>query len=631
MDPSNIIPVDSYLKTYLAQNQPQSQSAIPTPQQQPQGQQPNTLERLLPTIGSIGGGILGDLLPGGPITGMAGAAGGGAFGKWLENKLTGQSDANGVGGSALEGAIGQGVSGVGGAVAKGAQAVLGKVVAPLAEKGATKLVQGQFAKGTLGADEANALLSKYGISDVRQVPQIASQVTGSAQGSGAALNKGVEQALMTSGKPVDVTGLISEKGGPGMVNDLVNNETAVGANAGNKIIQTVNKSVQNMMGGNSGSIGSQAADPLDVFQQAKVFEKLGADAADKATRTGNAEQAGVANVYKNLADELHMRAFTPGGVAVPLTDEIKGQIIDGLSSVKDINPKAYAQLTGEVSNAQNAADLRPLQSLWVRANQAFDKTAKIENMGGGTSASTIAAGTAPLAVATPHGLLASAAGVALKSQPADRAGAAALNKLSDFTSKAAASKIIPALVKSGTLAMTNAPNDVASPNGASLTNNLTQGGTTPGATMQPQQNPLNELYQTLLSQEQSGAGLTPGSGNLVSALQAITPMIQKQQLAQPVISNLEQSFNNAGGAQGLGGGLVSKFTGLIPGTAANTYQNQQTSAAATLAQLLGISPAEAATMLPNVMQSPSTAAPAFNTLNGIFGGIGTGPSAIPIR
>jgi hypothetical protein len=128
-----------------------------------------------------------------------------------------------------------------------------------------------------------------------------------------------------------------------------------------------------------------------------------------------------------------------------------------------------------------------------------------------------------------------------------------------------------------------------------------------GAAMQPaQQSPLDQLYSTLLSQEQNGAGLTANSGSIISALQALAPQVQKNNLVSNELSALPGAYANAGGAQGAGG-ILSRISGLIPGTAAHTYQQQQEGAAQALAAQLGISPQAAAGLLPQLMQNQGTA------------------------
>lgn len=69
------------------------------------------IKKALPTIGAVGGGIVGEAID--PFGGgIVGAGVGSALGKAAENKATGQSIGSGVVGAGLGGAVGQGVGGV---------------------------------------------------------------------------------------------------------------------------------------------------------------------------------------------------------------------------------------------------------------------------------------------------------------------------------------------------------------------------------------------------------------------------------------------------------------------------------------------------------------------------------------
>jgi hypothetical protein len=123
--------------------------------------------------------------------------------------------------------------------------------------------------------------------------------------------------------------------------------------------------------------------------------------------------------------------------------------------------------------------------------------------------------------------------------------------------------------------------------------------------MQPQ-NPLDQLYQTLLDNYNAGGNIGANAGGLTSALAGLAPQVQKQNLVASELSAIPGQFANAGGAQGTGG-ILSRISGLIPGTAANNYQNDQTGAAQALASQLGISPQAAMGLLPQLMNNQGTA------------------------
>jgi hypothetical protein len=205
---------------------------------------------------------------------------------------------------------------------------------------------------------------------------------------------------------------------------------------------------------------------------------------------------------------------------------------------------------------------------------------------------------------------------------------ATFNKLKAVTGSAVAKKMVPLLTRGAAIGAANLPNDASSPTSmaaGALPNN--NGITNPGSSyMQPTQSPLAQIYSTLLAQEQ--AAPTVLGPQFASSLSSLAPQLQKQEQLAPAITNATQGFNNAGGAQGPLGGALSKLSGLIPGSAANTYNAQQSSAAAALAQLLGISPEAAMNLLPQLTQGGQTAAPQVGGLQSIVGNL---PQAQPVQ
>jgi hypothetical protein len=589
----------------------------------------------LPTAGGILGGILGegaDVFGGG----IAGAAAGDALGKSLEDKLTGQAGGNGVVGAALSGGIGQGV---GGLLGKGIQTVAGKVVSPIADKLGVPALQAQF-KGTLDATTAKEL-SDMGITDARQVSQIAPLVT---QGDGA-LSTGVKSALGESGDngaAVDVTGIDK------LAHNTVAEKGFSSPNTLTTVSRNVNQSINNMVPGSVDKVTNRAGEgtftyepgalqhalPENVFAQSQKMDKLAAEsynkAYDKMGNVTNSDELTKGQAYAKVADELQNRAFNTneGATPLPLSDTSKQAIIDKLAPIKDVNPQVYDHYVNAVQNAQTVPELRPLQASMVNASKAYDSTQRILSKGGGLSGADFARGVVGLA----SNPVKAAAGVALNHPAADRAAAATLKKLSSVTGKATASKMIPLLTRSAAIGATNLPNDAGSPTASAIpggggapNSDITNAGS---SYMQPQaaQSPLAQIYSTLLAQEQ--AAPTVLGPQFASTLGALAPALQKQQLAVPAITNAEQGFNQAGGAQGPMAGELSKLSGLIPGTAAHTYNAQQSSAAAALAQLLGISPEAAMNLLPQLTQSQGTAAPQMGGLQSIVGSL---PQAQPVQ
>jgi len=155
----------------------------------------------------------------------------------------------------------------------------------------------------------------------------------------------------------------------------------------------------------------------------------------------------------------------------------------------------------------------------------------------------------------------------------------------------------------------------------------TQGAQGAGGAGAPGQDALNQLYNQLLQQEQLDRGVTSNSGALISALNQLAPQVNKQQIAANAIQQLMPAYQNAGGAQGLGGGLLSQLTGLIHGTAANVYGNQQQATAGVLGNALGISPAQAGKLTPQLMSNQQTANPQITALQNLLSMYGGGQAA----
>jgi hypothetical protein len=624
---------------YGSQSAPSS--AVPSQQIQPQPQasapvkQPSWWERLLPTAGGILGGIVG--IPGdifGGAGSIVGAGAGGALGQEIENKLTGQNNNPLVAGA--ENAAGAGIgSALGGVVEK----VLPSISSKLGNVGAD-LIQGQAAKGFL-SDAESQQLQDMGITDLRQVPQIFNHVSG----ANGALPNTVKDVLSNS-EGVDITGLDRT------ANDLAAQNGVLDPSPIRHINNALNTAINNSVPGSVEALPTKGttavfsyepgalknALPENVFQQTQQLEKLANSAYQKGfdpytKAVTDPTQAGLYKVYKGMADHMETAAFG-GTTPTALTDESKASLIDQLSPLKDINAKAYNSYVTQIGQAQNLQDLRPIQSLIVRANNAVTGSATKAGQQAGMNATDVAKSVgAPLSLALNHPVVA-AGSLAVSSDAANRVGADAFTKLSDAVGSSTAQKILPILTRIGTIATSNLPNIAGSavqsnsaiPTGVNpMNSNVTATGTFA-------QNPLDQLYNEIIAQSQSPTGI---SGNLVSTANTLAPLVQKQALAAPVLSNLLSAYGNAGGAQGMGGGFISKLSGLIPGTAANTFNAQLGAAAAQLAQLLGISPEQAAQMLPGLMQNAQSAAPQVGGIQSILGSITAPnqglPSAIPAQ
>ena len=505
----------------------------------------------------------------------------------------------------------------------------GKLIGSLAGKAgdvADSTLQAQFKSPIDQSVVGN--LGDSGLTDARQVAQIAPILSGP---SGTYTNM-VQQALEEAGNNgarVNVSSLDSHLGellGGGDTGTGAEILTKGQAQKANDFVQKV-ISPDNLNANPEKDVAIMTTSPAKTYQ---AFQKL--RNASNVLRNGSGAQPGTPNnalsqVYSKMANILKDMSFTPDGInSIPLTDDMKSQLIDNIGSIKDINPKVYASEVQNITNASKLSDLNDMQADWVQASKALQKGATTGAVNTGTSASDIAAGLAPLTLAHP---LMTAAGLAMKSDTADRGATSVLSGLSKALGSSGAKKYLPLLTRATGVATTNLPNDVAQPNNVqSMT----------GTPMTPQANPLTSnpdslasILSTLVPELNApGADLLPGYSSLSSLVGSLAPTVQKQELLAPGIENALSTFANAGGAQGTGGGLLSRVTGLISGTPANTYNAASTAAAAQLSQLLGISVTEAQAMLPQLMQSQATAAPQVGGIQSILGSLGQ-PSAIPAQ
>lgn len=169
---------------------------------------------LFSTLGAIGGGVGGSFIePGGGtvVGGVAGAGGGQALGKAIENRLTG--DKTTVGGEAKQAAEGAGGQLIGGAVGHVAGAALGKVGGSLIGRGASTLdnvANDQVAKAVATdlpsgtkTEGINGILSKL---QQHGLPVQSGQLIdslGQYGEAGDALN-GIKENLVSQGNPVKI-------------------------------------------------------------------------------------------------------------------------------------------------------------------------------------------------------------------------------------------------------------------------------------------------------------------------------------------------------------------------------------------------------------------------------------------
>lgn len=601
------------------------------------------LDSILPTAGGIIGGIGGAALgavaapfTGGIVNpidaGLAGAGIGDTAGRAGENILTHQNVKNDLGSSFVQGVVGQGTGDIGGAL-------IGKGLDSLSNKGAevaTNTLQSQF-KAPIDQGVTDYIRNS-GVNDARQVDQITPLLSGPQGAYTNMVNDSLQQAG-ENGARVNVSNLDSQLGSLLQGGDTGTGAEILTKGQANKVSNFIQNviSPDNLNASPEEDRAIMTTTPDKTYQ---AFTKL--RNASNILRNGVGSQPGTANhamsqIYGKMASYLKDASFSPDGITpLPITDDMKSQLIDQIAPLKNINPKVYSSEVQNITNAKNLSELNDMQTNWVQGQKALTKGAITGAVNTGTSASDIAAGIAPISLSHPVMTL---AGLAMKSPTADRLATSALGKISDTTNMGTDSnasilskalglgnkdsglvaKVLPLATRAAAVTGANIPNDISSSSVQS--NNIipTPAGATPMNPTATAQNPLAQLYDEIIAQSQSPTGI---SGNLISTANTLAPELQKQRLAIPVLSNILSAYQNAGGAQGLGQGLVSKLTGLVSGTPANTYNADSGAAAAQLASILGISPQEAATLLPQLTQTPGTAAPQVSGIQSILGNLG---------
>lgn len=632
-------PQQANSQSWINQNQPQA----------PQGE--SWWQKLLPTAGGILGGLAGEAIDpfGGGIPGAAlgvGLAGvGGAAGKAAENASQGQNPLQGNDlTSGIENAAGMGIGGV---LGKIGTTVAGNVIKPAAENLTTSLVKGQFANGTIDKTVADYLKTN-GITDARQVADIAPNVTG----SNGVLSQGVRTGLQASDNGIDITGLDK------IAQDAITNEVGLKSTTQNDINTILQNNLKKMVGEDAQSIpaktgmlagrvpattvfapGSmQNVLPENAFTGVQDFERAASQqyqkAFDKAGNVINNDAYGAARVFNQLADNLESRTFGVGQEAMPLTNDAKQAMLNSpqMQNIASVNPVFHESLSNQIANTANLQDLRPLQSNMVQASKGWDATQNIANRGGGATAadiaSTLGRGTSPiatvLAAGTPHGFPALLAGMALKSPAVDRGAASLASNVAQVAGSSTANKLIPLLSKIGTIGAANAPNYASAPQGGTM-----QPGTQPGipgaaggaggaqgaATLSNGQ-PINNA--DLLSQLDQMLTADPFlASSLIPAIQQLAAPVQATNAAQAALGGYQNTLGAAGGAQGPVGGGLSALGGAVTGGPASQVGTQQSILQALLAKA-GISNAA----MPGLYANPQGAGAGMGNVQSILSAMG---------
>lgn len=638
-------------------------------------------QKILPTAGGILGGIVGipgDLFSGG-LSSVAGATAGGALGQGLENLLSGKNpvDANDLS-SGIENGVGQLVgggvgkvvgalgSGLAGAGEKGVQAIADNAAADAAAKSAiddataTKLNYGgihdntanalelgksqQFVKG-MGFDHTNPYdMQKVGNGGQELNNVYDRALTNAAPVETTDINKAIFPSTTANAAkltPAEVAQLEASGVNPEAIKtaQVTGGQPAVTIDPSSPTGQALaDFSKQTGVDLTHGLPANMPATQVRQLQQA-----IGRQIGNQQTILNNAELNGIDNtaargeltklnnLYSQLGDKVKTPEVNTAVGAAQVSDA------DRAGLVAKYGDSLGNHIADTVNNAKSADDLLgPMQDFTKMSRASRMAINDIENVtnspralartkfavnGGVVTPGAVSAGN-PTVDAVTAAATASGHPVGAVLNVANKIHKAGLTpqiaKGLGNVMQRTAPLVAPATVAAAGLPTMAGAQGSAIPTGAGGDQSMQPG--------QPQAvNPVNSvLDKVLFSLSQPGASLTPGYSSMVQAAQALAPSSLQQEQAAGAVSALAPTYANAGGAQGFGNGLLSKLTAMVPGTAANTYQNQQQAAAAQLAKVLGITPEAAMAMLPQLMQSQQTAIPQQQATGGILSTLTSG-------
>lgn len=591
-------------------------------QSQPQSHG-NWFDRLLPTIGGIGGGILGSLAM--PFLGTAAGSGiGGALGQELENYLTGSKGSTMA--SGLENAAGGLLGDVGGSLLGG---VIGKA-GDIAGTGASKLFSAQGPG--IGEDLANFATKNLGINDLPTASKFADVLTGnpSIDSEGGYISKLVADYAKNDPTKTDITDIMPAQSGKSMnaqraqamAREFDTNNLAEKSISSNGLSRT---SQGNAVRDQISSLLDMVKNPAsaskeELFNVQKQAASLASTASQDAAKSNDALALSKARVLNEINGALKDRlGFDNVKVDPKIANVLASDIRENGSAISQQGAKTVAD---EIMSRANSPEgltvgqLRNMESNFVQLKSAAQDAIRLKDRNFGASTADLLPLTGSIVGAGGKGSLAgSLAGLATSSSKLDALASKGLGGVSKVLGSNIVKKGVPLMTRAAVTAAANLPNIASSitpTNGSAIlsklqngqnNNNNNQNG---GNGMNGQGNALQDIIQAgILDPNQYG-----------SLLQALAPTMQKAQVAQNEMSMLPQLYAQGGGGQGLMGGLLSNIEGLIPGTNQYNYM-QARNVAAKAGAPFGITPG----FMPSFMQSPMGAQSLFNTNQGLLSGL----------
>lgn len=596
---------------------------------QPGGEQKkkgNWFTHLLPTIGSMAVPLLGAGLA--PVTGgasliaAAGLSGlGAAGGKAAQNALEGNDVGNGVVNEGVMGAAGGLLGGIGGKfLGKASGALAGRAESVAAKQAAEDGIEvaansykdiAPTLQKTLKMKDSLAHVKGlgYDIADPTNLVHVSNT-------SNDALNEVLNRALAKSG-PVDLShypdlvkqALAKEGGTLGSYEKVALARGRLG-NASTPAAKLLQQ-LEDLGAG----VAKSNSDPNELRT---LTTKLGALAQDAkpsmamATGAIDPQQRAIYNVINDVRGQVKGTLYDRPEIAKMIKGEVGNLVADPKLNITQELADHLNKVITESKDPQGLLDEISRNINVGRLGEEGQKAAQVVTSTGGKARAAMEAGLSnpgmdsnPLlatagAATQGNGITGAISNIAkhAKDNPAILSTLSRIGAMGEKLAPAvgAGAATIPNLQADPVGTMQ--PGGDYGPGGGT---NGTMGGNMQGnATGQPG-------IQELISAMQAQAVLAPSMGGGASSfLSQVTPQLMKNQLASSAIQGIPGSFANAGGAQGTGG-ILSHIAGLIPGTAAHTYNAQRQAAAAQLAGAMGITPEQAMGLLPEVMQNEQTA------------------------
>jgi len=643
----------------ISNNVNQAQSVLnQTPQTTVQDptKQPNELEKLLPTFGSVLGGLAGgalDIGTGGLALAVdpALAGLGGSLGKSAENALTGQKVIQGNDiTSGLEGAVGQGVGmGVGKLLGSAGGALTNLGVQKAAQAGTDDATQaavdeatrvgnefGAVKPGAASVGQAISKLNDLGIesptaNDAQAVGRI---YTGSNPETGTGvLNFVKNDALDRAGGTVNLDNTMDQlhQTLAAPENQVLGGEAPVVSSSGQlpKAAQTtatkIVQQVRNMLPGateDNGQLATEAS-PQDGKTLLTAIGKQIELTTPKANALGIVDPADEAenkvwrSVYQNVRDAVYNRPEVDAAVSgTTVTPELSDTIDDAIKSNGITDPKVAASikadLTNTINNAQTGNDLLTAERPMVNVAKVGDIQTKDVANNPQLPRNVRAVKSAVTSGAPKRDLLGAGLDLGgvyeglLKGHPAALLPALGYNIAKN---PAALQGVGNVLSKVGGSALPAVAGEVVANSPNQLSGNAGTGQMIQGGNMNPIQNSLlgKALQQDLTMGQQAEADpyLAGNYSTGISQLSTLLPLIQKIDAAEQATQGLAGYFNQAGGAQGPVGGLLAKLGSVFTGGPAGSYGAQAQQAQQTIANALGVPESSVAT--PQITQNQTAA------------------------